>query len=268
LRLSRMGQAQDFINAVGLCFLFPDRRVELPSLWEAICGERRPLPARHDDAALGLAWNWKDELPTRGLVYYGKLLARKPTFVSLPLLPCLYALSENLGELDDYLAEYSDGRLSLDAKRVLEALIEHGPLPTSHLRRRAHLAGKANASRFDRAIAELQQGLKIVKTGISDANAWRYCYIYDLVLRRFPDLAEHAADIPRSTARVTLLRQYLWIVGASSAAEIQRLFGWSGQDVARACDTLKGKGELLDLEPTDDSDSKLVGCAALLNAAR
>lgn len=245
LKLRTPQEALTFIEDVGFCFLFPARNVEMPSLWEAICGESRPLPMHHDDRELGYAWNWKDDLPARGLVFYGKLLRRKPMLVSLSLLPYLYALSENYGELDDYLTEYADGKLSEEAKRVYEALLEHGALPTSHLRRKAGLAGKGNARRFDHAILELQLGLKIVKTGISDANAWKYCYVYDLLLRRWPDLPGRAGAISTPEAMRCLLLTYLSNVGAARVQELIRLFAWEPGRLGELCDSLAASGELV-----------------------
>ena len=224
LRLRNPEQAVEFVNDVGFCFLFPQKGVEMPSLWEAICGVSRPVPIHHDDRALGYAWHWKDELPSRGLVYYGKLLRKKPTLVSLDLLPYFYALSDNYGEQDDYVAEYEDGTLSEEARRVYEALLTRGALPTSHLRREAGLAGKSNASRFNRALVELQVGLKIVKTGISDQSSWRYCYVYDLLLRRWPELPETARNITRREARRILVARYLDNVIEVDRTIIHRLF--------------------------------------------
>ena len=244
LRVRTSEQALDWVNDVGLCFLFPDQRVEMPSLWEAICGQRRPLPVYHDDRELGYTWQWKDDLPSRGVVFYGKLWRKKPMLISLELLPHYYALSENYGDVDDYLIEYEEGRLSEEARRVYEALMERGAMPTSHLRRRAGLAGKEDAARFDRAIVELQLGLKIVKTGISDANAWKYCYVYDLLLRRWPDLAERAKVIATDEARRTLVLRHVHNVGVVSPRELVYLSGWEEEVVKRACSQLADGGAL------------------------
>ncbi len=69
LRLRDSQQALEFINDVGFCFLFPMKGVEMPSLCEAICGGPRVVPVHHDDLELHYAWSWKDELPSRGLVF-------------------------------------------------------------------------------------------------------------------------------------------------------------------------------------------------------
>ena len=227
LALTSEEDALAFVEEVGFCFLFPVHGLELPSLWEAINGGSRPLPDHFNDRALDLTWEWKDTLPSRRLIYYGKLLKRKPTLAALDLLPHFYALSENCGDPDEYLDHYRDGKLSEEAKRIHEALLEHGPQPTSRLRVLAGLPAQQGVARFERAIAELQAGLYIVKSGISDANAWKYCYVYDLLPRRFPEVVAGAAHIPGKQARRTLALRYLRTVIAAGVADLARLFDWS-----------------------------------------
>jgi hypothetical protein len=245
LRLRTSQQALGFVNDVGFGLLFPARDVQAPNLWEAVCGDSRPLPLHLDDPELGDTWRWKDELPSSGSVYYGKLVRKKPTLVSLDLLPCFYALSANYGDIEDYLIEYQDGKLSEEAKRVYEALLANGPLPTSHLRRKAGLEGKRNVPRFDRAIRDLQLGLKIVKTGVSDANRWGYCYVYDVLLRRWPDLAQRAALIPGREAQRRLVLTYLKNMGAARAEDVARLFAWEPRELVGLCEEWAGRGDLL-----------------------
>lgn len=267
LRLRSIQQALQFINEVGFCFLFPARRVEMPSLWEAICGETRPLPAHHDDVELGYAWNWKDELPSRDLVFYGKLVHKKPTLISLDLLPHFYALSENYGDMEDYLLEYQDGKLSEEAKHVYEALLQHGALPTSNLRRKAGLAGKDNAARFDRAIRDLQFGLKIVKTGISDANAWGYCYVYDVMLRHWPDLARRAGAIPSREALRVLFLTYLRNVGVTTLSDVVRLMGWDLPRLTTLCVQWAAQGDLLSGVRVEEREGECLAWPGMMNDA-
>lgn len=225
-RVHTEAQALQFIDQVGMAFLFGEKGVEMPSLWGAICGEARPVPQHHNDADLGRTWNWKDTLPARGEVFYGKLLRKKPTLVSLDLLPGFYALSPNYGELDDYLQQYQDGLMSVEARNAYRALLDSGAMATSRLRQAAGLPGKDNARRFDRALTELQTQLKIVKVGISDANRWGYAYVYDLFLRRFPEIAQTARAINEDQAMETLLGRYMSSVIAVPSKAAQRLFGW------------------------------------------
>jgi hypothetical protein len=245
LRIRTETEAVGFLDDVGLCLLFSAKDIELPSLWGAICGEDRPVPDHHDDYELGLAWEWKDTLPIAGRVLYGKFLRKKPVFISLGLAPCFYALSPNYGNpAEDYLQDYQDGRLSVEARQVYEVLLNQGALPTSRLRIDAGLSGKGNAGRFDRALAELQMDLRITKVAISDANRWGYCYVYDLLPRHFPAVVEAARDITGRQARETILLHYLRTVVAATPHQVSLLFGWEPGDVDRLVERLAKEGRL------------------------
>ena len=227
LRVRTEAEALEFVNKAGFCFLFGDKGVEIPTLWAAVCGARRPMPRTHHDPDIGRTWRWKDSLPASRDIYYGKLLRGKPTLVSLELLPTFYALSPNYGDVDEYLEQYEEGHLSVEAKNVFEALLNRGAMATSRLRQLAGLTGGgANSRRFDRAVAELQMGFKIVKVGTSDTNRWGYAYVYDLFLRRFPEVPEVAREMSTDQARAALLLRYLHNVVAQTERATQRLFRW------------------------------------------
>ena len=216
LRLYTPNDAVRWTQRVGLAFLFPAPDLEGPSLWHAVCGRSRPVPTHHHDADLGRVWDWKDKLPAQRLVFYAKLLRNKPMLVALDRVPLFYALTENYGDPHDYLAEYEAGTLSIEAKKVYEALLEHGQAAsTGILRRQSGLEGKAHVARFDRAIAQLQRSMKIVKVGISDSNRWGYSYVYDVLPHVYPDIPIQAQAIGRREAQRSLLRQYLRNVGAA-----------------------------------------------------
>jgi hypothetical protein len=245
LQIKNETEALSFLDDVGICLLFSAQDIELPSLWGALCGEDRPVPERHDDYELGLAWQWKDSLPVAGKVLYGKFVRKRPVFISLDLAPCFYALSPNYGDpAQDYLQEYLDGRLSVEAKQVYEVLLQQGALPTSRLRREAALSGKSNATRFDRALAELQMDMRITKVAISDANRWGYCYVYDLLPRHFPAVVEASRGITGRQARETLLLRYLRTVVAVPSRQVSSLFGWEPGDADRLADRLAAEGRL------------------------
>jgi len=243
LRLRSEEAARAFVDEVGFCFLFGAKGLEMPSLWAAITGAKRDAPVHHNDPDLGRTWTWKDTLPARGEVYYGKLLRARPMLVSLGLVPTFYALSPNYGELDDYLEQYEAGRMTVEAKNVYEALLNEGALATSRLRQVAGLAGGGAVARlFDRAITDLQTEMKIVKVGISDANRWGYAYVYDLFLRRFPDVPERARAISTDQAMDTLLLHYLQNVLAAPESMVRRLFGWDDWEWDRLLERLTGRG--------------------------
>jgi hypothetical protein len=119
----------------------PYQRRGTASLWDAVCGRVKPVPNEHHDPHIQKTWGWKDTSLDKRWWYYGKLLRKKATLVSLELLPFFYALSENYGDPDDYLQQYREGRLSHEAKQIYEALLEHGPQHVIELRRLARLRG-------------------------------------------------------------------------------------------------------------------------------
>jgi len=245
LRVKTEAEALDYVNETGFCFLYSDRAVEIPTLWAAVAGSRRPWTSSHHDPDISLTWALKDSLPIKGLVHYGKLLRGKPTLVSLDLLPTFYALSPNYGDIEDYILQYKEGRLSAEAKNVYEALLKEGAMSTTRLRRVAGLAGGgANARRFDRAVATLQQELKITKVGISDTNRWGYAYVYDLLIRRHPDVPEQARAISTETAQTTLVRRYLRDVVAVEEQMARRLFRWDAQEWEDALERMIAEGQI------------------------
>jgi len=263
LRVRTEDEALAFLNDVGLAVLFSASDIELPSLWEAISGGTRAVPEHHDDADLGLTWDWKDTLPAHKSILYGKFLRKKPVFISLDLFPQFYALSGNFGELDEYLEQYRDGHMSEEARRIYETLLQRGALPTSHLRQAARMANKEAAPRFDRALAELQMGYKIVKVGISDANRWGYCYVYDLLPRQFPDAVVQARGISENRAADAILTRYMGTVLVASPQEAARLFGWEAWRLERSVKRLADSGALVaDLRVGDRNG--LLGLARLI----
>ena len=244
-RVQSQEAALAFVQEVGFCFLFGDKGAEMPTLWAATVGSRRPLPRNNRDPDVGRVWRWKDALPAEGALFYGKLLRGKPTLVALDWLPAFYALSPNYGDLDDYQTQYADGLMTVEAKNIYEALLEEGALATSRLRQVAGLSGGgSNARRFDRALAELQQEFKIAKVGVSDANRWGYAYVYDLFLRRFPDVPEKARALSTDEAQDRLLFQYLRNVIAQTETATRRLLCWDEWEWSRTLDRLEERGLL------------------------
>ena len=145
-------QALDFVNEVGFCFFWPIKDIEMPSLFHAIAGRVRDVPNEHGDPDISRSWGWKDDALDKRRWYYGKLLRRRATLISLDLLPTFYAASENFGDVLDYLDEYRDGHLTAEAKDIYEALLEQGPLDTIRLRRESRMSAESAKARFNRAL--------------------------------------------------------------------------------------------------------------------
>jgi hypothetical protein len=250
-RLHTVEDAQAFVDEVGFCHFWPIKGVETPNLFHAIAGRVRPVPMEHGDPDIGKCWGWKDQSLDKKWWYYGKLLRRRATLVSLEMLPYFYALSENYGSLDDYLQEYEDGRMTAEAKAVYEAILENGPLDTVRLRREARMSAKSAKSRFDRALVELQVGLKVLPIGVAEAGAWRYAFVYEIVQRHFPDLPAQARPIGRGEARRVLVLRYLDNVVAADRKMVAKVFHvlrWTPTELNRTIAVLLGEGAIQEVQ--------------------
>ncbi len=96
-RVQTVEQARAFVEQVGFCHFWPIQGVEMPNLFHAIAGRVRPVPNEHDDADISKCWSWKDDALDKKWWYYGKLLSRRATMISLDWLAPMYACSDNLG---------------------------------------------------------------------------------------------------------------------------------------------------------------------------
>lgn len=241
LRITTIDKAVDFVNQRGFIYFWPIKDIILPSLWVAVAGDR-PVANAHDDPG-HITWRWKDALLGGESWYYGKILRKKATMISHEITPHFYALTENYGSPeDDYLTLYEQGKMTQEAKLVYEALLDGGPLDSIALRKSARLTSRESDSRYNRALANLQSDFKILPVGISEAGAWRYAFIYDIVARHYPDLPERARYIDENTARSHLCELYLRSVGAAQTNDIEKLFHWGKIHTHRVVDQLEKDG--------------------------
>jgi hypothetical protein len=241
-RLSNPAGALDFVNDRGFVYFWPIKGIDLPSLWMAVAGERS-VADNHDDPG-HITWGWKDAALSKKIWYYGKILRRKATIISLDIAPFFYALTENYGAPEeDYLFAYEEGRLTQAAKQIYESLLDKGILDTLSLRKEARLLN-AKESVFNRALEDLQKDFMILPVGVAEVGAWKYAFRFDTTARHMPELLEQARPIGEAEARQKLVRLYFASIGAAQLRDVSRLFGWPPELVRRTVDTLKEKGEL------------------------
>jgi hypothetical protein len=246
LRLRSPQQAVAFVRERGFTYFWPIQGVDLPSLWTAVAGDR-PVAEFHDDPG-HITWGWKDSLLGARKWHYAKLLRGKATMVSLPTLPAFYALSERLGDLDDFNLAYEAGRLSREARLVADVLLAKGAQHTLQLRAGAHLESASAKSRFDRSLVELQRGLWILPIGVAEAGAWRYAFVYELVDRWYPNLIDKARHLDPERARASLAGRWLDSVAVGPQPAAQRLFRWDSSQASQALETLARAGRAVRLD--------------------
>src|SRR5512134_1009710 len=252
-RVASPKAALDYVNTRGFIYFWPIKGIDLPSLWTAVAGNR-VVADKHDDPG-HVTWGWKDRALGKKMWYYAKILRRKATMISHEIAPYFYALSENYGSPEeDYLLAYEEGRLTQAAKQVYESLLKEGALNTIDLRRAAKLTN-AKESEFNKALEVLQSDFKILPVGVSDAGAWKYSFIYEVVTRHYPDLPERARFINEAEARRKLIELYFESVGAAQERDVHKLFGWQKELIARAMTSLVEKRKLVELEhPTQKGE--------------
>jgi len=233
-----------FVEAVGLCSTFYRFPEGVACLWEAVVGRAEPRwPRRsHHDAGIGRTWELKDTLPATKRVYYGKLLKGRPVLVALDLFPAFYALVRGRQRARDFEAEYAAGRMSHTAHHVLKALVREHPQYTRGLRANCFMLEPRRTREFERAMAELQQGLWIVKT--EERYEPSFSYRWDLLEAWLPDAVAEGRRLARRAAVEQLTERYLRGAVYASAPALGRLFGLRPDDVAPATARLVRAGAL------------------------
>jgi hypothetical protein len=233
-----------FVDEVGFCFTLSDFGLPVASLYVAVCGRRHPRRPKHThhDPEIGLTWNLKDSLPAKRVTYYGKLVKGKPTLVSLTLFPAFCALIREGKGSGDYIVDYRQGRMTRAAVLILEALNERGALATPDLRKAVAMHGAERTAEFDRAMAELQRGLWIVK--VEEVYDPDFYYRWDLLDNWLPGPLVAGRDLSREEAARRLLAAYLKSAAAAQTRFLAGLFGLSAQEVGVALDSLEAAGSV------------------------
>jgi hypothetical protein len=245
LRVRSERRAAGFVDDVGFCSTFYRFPEGVACLWEAVVGRPEPRwPKRsHHDEGIGITWDLKDRLPAKKLVYYGKLLRGRPLLVALDLFPAFYALVRGRQRAGDYRHEYEEGRLSHTARRLMDALLREHPQYTRELRASTFMLEPSKTREFERAMAELQQGLWVVKT--EERYEPSFSYRWDLVERWLPDEVAAGRRLAREAATDRLIERYLAGAVYTSERLLGRLFGFRAAEVASALGRLARRGALV-----------------------
>jgi hypothetical protein len=224
LRVRSARAARAWIETVGFCSTFYRFPEGVPCLWEAVVGRANPRwPRRsHHDDGVGLTWQLKDDLPAARLVYYGKLLKRRPVLVALDLFPAFYALVRGRQRARDWRVEYEAGRMTHTARRLMETLVREHPQYTRDLRANAFMLEPSRTREFERAMAELQEGLWVVKC--EERYEPTFSYRWDLLEAWLPDSVAAGRRLPRGAALDRVLGRYVDAAVFTTLPTLERLF--------------------------------------------
>ncbi len=244
LRVRGEKSALQFVNDVGFCFTLSHFGLPVASLYVAVCGRRHPRWPKHThhDPEIGLTWDLKDRLPANRLTYYGKLVKGKPTLVSLRLVPAFCALIRNGKGSGDYILDFRQGRMSRAAVAIMDALHEASPLATPELRKAVAMRDPDRTAEFDRAMAELQRSLWIVK--VEEVYDPDFYYRWDLLDNWLPAQVGASLDLPRGEAVRQLVMTYLRSAAASQGRFLAGLFGLEVGEVEAALASLEEGGRV------------------------
>lgn len=194
-----------FIDRVKLATLYAPSS-EFPSLLLGHVGQQSYVAEATWDSPAGFVYGWRWEIGKPGLAFYSTIVAKKPTWVSWPLLPVVLAA---LMERRDPEEVYRAGDMSRDAYRVFEALrASDRPLVTGDLRARAGFpTGKENRAAYLKAVEELESRLLLAKVFEADSEGDEMGHA--AVSQQYPDAWRAALTMPQDDAVVLLVREYL-----------------------------------------------------------
>lgn len=258
-RVTSLEDAAQFVDEVGIAFLWPIKGMEAPNLFHAIAGQVRDVPMAHDDPDLSLCWGWKDQSLGGNRWYYAKLLRRKATLIAPRLWGAFYALTHNYGDLDDYMERVLDGVMTHEARVIYEALLEHGPMDTVTLRKEVGLASNTSKSRFERGLVELQIDMKALPVSVAEEGAWRYSFVYDIPMRHYPDLVERARQYSTGEAWQALIGTYVDAVVVATTSQIRQMFHIfepTKRALDRTLEALVDAGRIAPVQLAADGDQK------------
>ena len=246
LRRHRVRNAEQLVKMVddlGFCFAFTLRSGDaaLPAGFDH-------LSTNDEGRKWGWMWEWKDELAAEKRVYYGTLLVRKPTFVSLGLLPTFYATFGRAGEPDDHLEDVRAGRLSDTSRRIIDFLSASGETQTKRMRSALGIVSKEGKLAYDKAIDEVQRLMYVARVRAVGEGREDYNYTYDLFTRRYPEAVKRAERLSSAEATAALLERTLELAGAVTTKQLERLFEWGDERSGRAIERLVASGRLARIE--------------------
>jgi hypothetical protein len=161
--------------------------------------------------------------------------------VALDLFPALYALVRGRQRARDYRVEYEAGRLSHAAKRLMDVVVRRHPLYTREWRAEALMLDPGSTRGFERAVAELQQGLFVVKR--EERYEPSFSYRWDLVEAWLPEGVHEGRRLGRPKAVRRLVGRYLGGAAWGSVRGMARLFGLPADEVRAAAAALVRAGD-------------------------
>src|SRR2546422_11671723 len=227
------------VDDLGFCFAFTgESAYPIPAAFDH-------LDTRSDGRKWEWMWGWKDELAEKKRLYYGKLLVKKPTFVSMEMLPTFYATFGRAGDADDHLEDVRAGRLSEIARRVIEFLAVNGETQTKRMRSALGITSQEGKSDYAKAIEELQRLMYVARVRAVGEGREDYNYTYDLFVRRYPETVRAAERSTSADAMSALLARLIELAGGVTERQVAKLFDLTADRVAHVIARLEARRALI-----------------------
>src|SRR5256712_7813202 len=234
-RVRNADQLVAMVDELGFCFAFTESGdVPVPACFDH-------LSTNDQDRKWGWMWGWKDELAEAKRLYYGRLLAKKPTFVAMRMLPVFYATFGRAGEADDHLDDIRAGRLSEIARRIIDFLAQNGETQTKRMRSALGISSQEGKLQYAKAIEELQRLMYVARVRAVGEGREDYNYTYDLFVRRYPETVRTAERYTSAEAMAALLSRLVDLAGGVTERQVAKLFDWSDERVTHLCARLEAK---------------------------
>jgi hypothetical protein len=241
LALRSFIHAYEFVKDSGFCFTSKAEDSALPSLWHAVSGERAPRIPRYSqpDPYRSIARELQDLLIADGKIYFGRLLRRRPTMISMEFLPFFYVLAGRTGIKDDYVQAFVRGDLSDVAKEIMDELADGPAQVTQGLKAATGNTSKSYDTKFARAILELQVKMFILRVA---EHRDPFMPGWATVDTTFPTQVKKAAKISIQEARKKILQKYFHNQLVGSVQAIYHLFRWNKQVIYQTLGHLVHEG--------------------------
>jgi hypothetical protein len=200
--------AAKWLDGVGVAALLPGADLVLPSLWEALTGTRAvEWGVQRDDGKfeftpeMARCWEWKDELPAKGLALAGKHFGRWAALVAPRLVSHAWTVAADRREA-----------LSGLQLEIADAVREQGALTVPQLRALVPGAEKKHVEALQRALVLTNAHL------VEQSQGWAAIAV---------DAVERLWDVHEvPEAELELARTVLASSGELSAADLGGALGW------------------------------------------
>ena len=172
-------------------------------------------------------WEWRMRvLDERDDIAYGKVFFKKAGYITKHWYPYFFAARRGGKSFCD---QYADGMISHFAKRIYDAVAEHGSLSLCGIKYVAGF-GREDKSRFDAALTELQMKLFLTMCGrqakISQRGeeyGWSSTVFCTVETFWPPEIFEKAANIGADEAAIAITERLLKLNPSAEEKKIVKL---------------------------------------------